>query len=202
MVLRGDVHGRPDAGRPAGDDTGARWGRARVLEDGIGARHQQAQEVAPPVGRRQGPLPHVGHLQLGDGARHALGGRRPLRRHADARRPRRGGRTRLPPQDDGAGAGRPPVPGASAKVSWVSVFAAFLVAHMVGDYLLQTDWQARHKRGGLGRDPVARRALVSHVATYTLAFVPALIWIGDQVGAGWAVLTAALIAIPHLVLDD
>ena len=33
-------------------------------------------------------------------------------------------------------------------MSWVSVFAAFLVAHMVGDYLLQTDWQARHKRGG------------------------------------------------------
>jgi len=88
------------------------------------------------------------------------------------------------------------------EVSWVSVFASFLVGHMVGDYLLQTDWQARHKRGGLGRDPVARRALVSHVTTYTLAFLPALIWIGDQVGAGWAVLTAALIALPHLVLDD
>ena len=40
------------------------------------------------------------------------------------------------------------------------------------------------------------------MATYTLAFLPALIWIGDQVGAGWAVLTAALIALPHLVLDD
>ena len=87
-------------------------------------------------------------------------------------------------------------------MSWVSVFASFLVGHMVGDYLFQTDWQARHKRGGLGRDAVARRALVAHVATYTLAFVPALIWIGDQVGAGWAVLTAALIALPHLVLDD
>ena len=39
-------------------------------------------------------------------------------------------------------------------MSWVAVFAGFLVAHMVGDYLLQTDWQARHKRGGLGRDRV------------------------------------------------
>jgi uncharacterized protein DUF3307 len=87
-------------------------------------------------------------------------------------------------------------------VSWVSVFASFLVGHMVGDYLFQTDWQARHKRGGLGRDPVARRALWAHVATYTLAFVPALIWIGDQVGAEWAVLTAVLIAVPHAVLDD
>ena len=46
-------------------------------------------------------------------------------------------------------------------MSWVSVFAGFLVAHMVGDYLLQTDWQARHKRGGLtrpGRAPPARHA--------------------------------------------
>ena len=59
-------------------------------------------------------------------------------------------------------------------MSWVSVFASFLVAHMVGDYLLQTDWQARNKRGGLSGG-VALRALGMHVATYTLAFVPALI---------------------------
>ena len=63
-------------------------------------------------------------------------------------------------------------------MSWVSVLAGFLVAHMVGDYLLQTDWQARNKRGGLSGDAVARRALISHVTTYTLAFVPAFIWIG------------------------
>ena len=87
-------------------------------------------------------------------------------------------------------------------MSWVSVFTAFLVAHMVGDYLFQTDWQARHKRGGLSGDRVAFRALVSHVTTYTLAFVPALIWIADQLDAGWALLSAALIFIPHLVLDD
>ena len=45
-------------------------------------------------------------------------------------------------------------------MSWVSVFAAFLVAHMVGDYLFQTDWQARNKRGGLSGSAVARRALM------------------------------------------
>jgi uncharacterized protein DUF3307 len=87
-------------------------------------------------------------------------------------------------------------------VNWVSVFAAFLVAHMVGDYLFQTDWQARNKRGGLSGDRMAFRALVTHVTTYTLAFLPALIWIGDQLDPGWAVLTAALIFLPHLVLDD
>jgi len=86
-------------------------------------------------------------------------------------------------------------------VNWVSVFASFLVAHMVGDYLFQTDWQARNKRGGLSGG-VAFRALVSHVTTYTLAFAPALIWIGDELDAGWALLAAALIFLPHLIVDD
>ena len=86
-------------------------------------------------------------------------------------------------------------------MNWVSVFASFLVAHMVGDYLFQTDWQARNKRGGLSGG-VAFRALVSHVTTYTLAFAPALIWIGQELDAGWALLAAALIFLPHLVLDD
>jgi len=86
-------------------------------------------------------------------------------------------------------------------VSWVSVLAVFLVAHMVGDYLFQTDWQARHKRGGLS-DWLAFRALATHIATYTLAFVPALIWIGDELDPGWALLAGALVALPHLVIDD
>jgi hypothetical protein len=87
------------------------------------------------------------------------------------------------------------------SVNWVSVFAAFLVAHMVGDYLLQTDWQARNKRGGLSGG-MAFRALASHVTTYTLAFAPALVWIGDELDAGWALLAAALIFLPHFVIDD
>lgn len=87
-------------------------------------------------------------------------------------------------------------------MAWVEIFAVFFVSHLVGDYLLQTDWQARHKRGGLGRDPLARRALVSHVVSYTLAFVPALVWIGDEIGALEAVGIGAVIAIPHLIQDD
>ena len=31
---------------------------------------------------------------------------------------------------------------------------------------------------------------------------PSLVWIADELGAGWAVLAAALIALPHLVVDD
>lgn len=87
-------------------------------------------------------------------------------------------------------------------MSWVDVFAGFLVAHMVGDYLLQTDWQARHKRGGLTGDGVARRALWTHVSTYTLAFLPALVWIGSELDAGVAAVAAVLIFLPHLVIDD
>jgi hypothetical protein len=87
------------------------------------------------------------------------------------------------------------------SVDWVSVFAAFLVAHMVGDYLFQTDWQARNKRGGLSGG-IALRALTMHVTTYTLAFAPALIWIGGELDAGWAVLAAVLIFLPHFVIDD
>ena len=84
---------------------------------------------------------------------------------------------------------------------WVEVFAVFVICHLVGDYLLQTEWQASNKRGGLGPDPTARRALLAHVSTYTLAFVPALIWLADDIGA-WVVGVAALIFVPHFVQDD
>ena len=86
-------------------------------------------------------------------------------------------------------------------MSWVEIFAVAVVCHLVGDYLLQTDWQATHKRGGLGPNPEARRALLGHVATYTLAFVPMLVWLLDDLGAGVAGI-AALIAVPHFVQDD
>jgi Protein of unknown function (DUF3307) len=87
-------------------------------------------------------------------------------------------------------------------VRWEEVFAVFVVSHLVGDYLLQTEWQALNKRGGLsGANPVARRALISHVSFYTLAFVPGLIWIVDHTTA-LAIGLAPLIFIPHLVQDD
>lgn len=84
---------------------------------------------------------------------------------------------------------------------WVEVFAVFVVSHVVGDYMLQTDWQALNKHGGLGRDPVKRRALLSHIANYTVAFIPAMVWLWSSLGAGVFGI-AALIAIPHLIQDD
>ena len=87
-------------------------------------------------------------------------------------------------------------------MSWVEVFAVFCVSHAVGDFLLQTEFQAVNKRGGLGADPVARRALLSHTVSYTLAFLPALAWVGGELGAVGALAVAAGVALPHCVQDD
>ena len=84
---------------------------------------------------------------------------------------------------------------------WVEIFAVFAVCHLVGDFGLQTEWQAQHKHGGLGSDPASRRALVTHVTTYTLAFVPAAIWLWDSIGAG-ALAVLAVIFATHLIQDD
>lgn len=83
---------------------------------------------------------------------------------------------------------------------WSEVLLAFFVCHLVGDFVLQTEWQATSKRGGLGRSREARRALASHACTYTLAFVPAIIWAAR--GPLGAVAMALAVAVPHAVQDD
>jgi hypothetical protein len=87
-------------------------------------------------------------------------------------------------------------------MAWVELFALFTVCHLVGDYLLQTEWQATNKRGGLGSDPLKRRALVSHIVTYTLAFVPVFIWLAEDLDALAVTGVVAGVALPHLVQDD
>src|SRR5262249_9213655 len=122
-----------------------------------------------------------------------------LRRDAHEGRQGRRDRARLRQAQDRHRPRRQAVSGPQEEeMSWVNAFAGFLVAHMVGDYLFQTDWQARHKRGGLTGDKVAFRALLAHVTTYTIAFIPALIWIGSETSWGVAVLAAVLIFVPHL----
>lgn len=87
-------------------------------------------------------------------------------------------------------------------MAWTEVFLVLIVSHLVGDFLLQTDWQAKYKYGGMGSDPVRRRALGTHVLTYMLAFVPALVWIAAEGGLARAVLAAIIVAVPHWVQDD
>ena len=85
---------------------------------------------------------------------------------------------------------------------WDEVFLVFLACHVTGDFLLQTDWQALNKAGGLsGRNREARRALISHVTVYTLCYVPAVIWIATETSA-LAIGLLAVVFIPHLIQDD
>jgi hypothetical protein len=87
-------------------------------------------------------------------------------------------------------------------MTWPAVFLVLLLSHIAGDFLLQTEWQALNKAGGLGRSREARRALRNHALTYTLAYVPGLVWIAGDHGPALAVLLAVLIVLPHAVVDD
>ena len=88
-------------------------------------------------------------------------------------------------------------------MSWVEIFAVFVVSHALGDYLLQTDWQATNKRGGLSSDYDRRLALLTHVSVYTLSFVPAFIWLSNNgLNLGGVLLLALGIFVPHMVQDD
>ena len=87
-------------------------------------------------------------------------------------------------------------------MSWPAVFVVLVLSHLGGDFLLQTEWQALNKRGGLGRSRESRRALRNHALTYTVAFVPGLIWIALERGTALAVLLALVVTLPHAVVDD
>jgi Protein of unknown function (DUF3307) len=87
-------------------------------------------------------------------------------------------------------------------MTWSALFGVFLLSHLTGDFLFQTNWQATHKRHGLRRDSEARRALVWHGFVYTLAFVPALIWVAVESGIPTGLGVAALVLLPHVIIDD
>jgi len=87
-------------------------------------------------------------------------------------------------------------------MAWSEVFIVLLVCHLAGDFLLQTEWQALHKLGGLGPDPERRRALLLHVTTYSLPVLAALVWVALD-GAGLRAVAAGVIVVgTHLVQDD
>lgn len=85
---------------------------------------------------------------------------------------------------------------------WVEVFVVLLICHLTGDFLLQTEWQATTKQGGLGRDRERRAALFSHVATYAIPFVPAFLWVAAEADVQRACLVALVALGTHLVQDD
>ena len=65
----------------------------------------------------------------------------------------------------------------------------------------QTEWQALTKVQGLGTVD-GRHALASHVASYTCAFIPVLIWIAEERSLTRAIVVTLLIALPHVLVDD
>ena len=85
---------------------------------------------------------------------------------------------------------------------WVEVFVVFVVSHVVGDFILQTEFQAINKHHGLGRDPIHRRALAQHALTYTACFAPALVWLGTEYAAATLIATVLGVAVPHGLQDD
>lgn len=88
-----------------------------------------------------------------------------------------------------------------SPVDWPEALLALLASHLVGDFLMQTEWQAVDKEGGL-RDSRARRALLQHVVAYTASFAPALVWIARRTTARRALIVAGAVAVPHLLVDD
>ena len=76
-------------------------------------------------------------------------------------------------------------------VPWVEIFAVLLVSHAVGDFLIQTNWQATTsaRASGAIRSAAARSSRTR--SRYSLCFAPALAWLAGDLGAGG---TAALAA--------
>ena len=75
----------------------------------------------------------------------------------------------------------------------MSLFDRLLVAHLVGDWLLQTEWQALNK----GKN---YRALFSHIAIYTLIILGVLVLdFGFQ--NVYVYLMVALLGLSHAILD-
>lgn len=85
---------------------------------------------------------------------------------------------------------------------FAALFAALYVAHMIADYWIQTDWQARTKAlpGTIGRI-----ACALHVATYTatlLAIVVVVTYRTDVDLSFWRVAVAlSLSAVTHYIAD-
>lgn len=74
----------------------------------------------------------------------------------------------------------------------MSLFDALFVAHLIGDWILQNDWQAKNKNKSWW-------ALISHVLIYHILILLVLLYfVGPQPAVYVAVV---LLAISHLVLD-
>lgn len=73
----------------------------------------------------------------------------------------------------------------------MSFFDLLIVAHLIGDWLMQTEYEAMRK----AKDPFFNWGLWKHCLVYTLWFVPVFLWVG--VSCLWLLPLLA----SHLFLD-
>jgi len=76
----------------------------------------------------------------------------------------------------------------------MSLFDKLLVAHLVGDWLLQTEWQALNK----GKN---YRALFSHIAIYSVVMFAAILVAGFGLENIRVYIAVAMFALTHAFLD-
>lgn len=75
----------------------------------------------------------------------------------------------------------------------MTLFETLLIAHVVGDWLLQTEWQAMNKATNW-------RALLTHVLVYHIVILAALLWrMGPGAPAVYFVVLG--LAVVHVVMD-
>lgn len=75
----------------------------------------------------------------------------------------------------------------------MTLFESLFVAHLAGDWLLQTDWQARNKE----RNWVA---LLGHVAVYHLLIL-AVLWLRLGIGNVRVYTVVFVLAVTHALMD-
>ena len=75
----------------------------------------------------------------------------------------------------------------------MSLFDKLLVAHLVGDWLLQTEWQALNKSKNI-------RAMASHIGVYSLVMLGVLV-VDFGFQNIYVYLMVAFLGVSHAILD-
>ena len=85
---------------------------------------------------------------------------------------------------------------------WVEVFAAFVVCHSWATICSKPIGRRSTSAAGLGRTRCRAARCVSHIVTYTLAFVPALDLAAPTTSGPGRSAWPPWSALPHMVQDD
>lgn len=76
----------------------------------------------------------------------------------------------------------------------MTIFEGMILAHILGDWLLQTEWQAKNKASDW-------RAMFVHIALYHLVLL-ATLWLGFSLHGWYTVIIVGGLAVSHAILDQ